>query len=292
MFYLLHGQDTYRSRNKLRELLESFHAKVSGVALFIIDENNFNEVEFEELLKAKSLFDKKYVITAENLFADKDYRDFVFSKLKQCARSENIFIFLEKEVEEKHLEKFKKHAAKIQQFDLLVDAKLNAWFASKKIPANIASDIIKKSGSDLWRASKEIEKYQLGSEIFKSGETPAYNPFLICDAFAEKNKIKSWIIFQQALMAGIPTEEVFFKIIWQVKNLLMIKILMSAGVKDIIKESGLHAFVASKIIKVVKNFTEEELENYSYEMLRIYHEERRGESELPIEFEKFLITSG
>ena len=43
-------------------------------------------------------------------------------------------------------------------------------------------------------------------------------------------------------------------------------------------------------MKAAKNFTEDELVNYSYEMLKIYHEERRGESELPIELEKLLIN--
>jgi len=82
---------------------------------------------------------------------------------------------------------------------------------------------------------------------------------------------------------------VFFKTLWQIKNLLLVKKLMNAGVANVSKETGLHSFVAGKAIKAAKNFSEDELVNYSYEMLKIYHEERRGESELPIEFEKFLL---
>ena len=168
---------------------------------------------------------------------------------------------------------------------------MKARFAAKKIPANIASEIIKKCGSDLWRASKEIEKYALGGLTAKQETVAEYNPFAICDAFAEKNKAKAWIIYQQALRQGIPDEEVFFKIIWQIKNLLLVKKLMNAGVANVSKETGLHSFVVGKAIKAAKNFSEQELINYSYEMLKIYHEERRGESELPIEFEKLLISS-
>ena len=43
----------------------------------------------------------------------------------------------------------------------------------------------------------------------------------------------------------------------------MVKKLINAGVANIIKETGLHAFVASKAIKATKNFSEEELINYS-----------------------------
>ena len=141
----------------------------------------------------------------------------------------------------------------------------------------------------MWSASKEIEKYQLGGEVAKQYGAPEYNPFAICDAFAEKNKAKMWIIYQQALRQGIPAEEVFFKIFWQIKNLLLVKKLINAGVDNVIKETGLNAFVAGKAIKSAQRFSEEELENYSYEMLKIYHEERRGLLELPIEFEKLLI---
>ena len=289
MFYILYGQDTYRSREKLNELVSHFKTKVSGLGFFRIERDNFNEAEFDELLKGKTLFEKKYVVVCEGILENKQTADFVLGNLDKLAKTENMFLFLEEEADEKVLEEFKKQAYKVQEFKLLDGMKLKAWFAAKKIPANISSDIIKKCGSDLWRASREIEKYSLGGLTAKQEADTPYNPFAICDAFAEKNKAKAWTIYQQALRRGIPAEEVFFKILWQIKNLLLVKKLMNAKVADVGKESGLKPFVAGKAIKAVKNFTEGELINYSYEMLKIYHEERRGESELPIEFEKMLI---
>lgn len=290
MFYLLYGKDTYRSREKLNELVLHFKTKVSDLGFFKIEGESFNEAEFEGLLKSKTLFEKKYIVVCDRVMENKQAADFVVENLKNCAESENIFLFWEEELDEKNLEKFKKHAAKVQNFEPLAGAKLKAWFNEKKIPADIASDIIKKCGSDLWRASKEIEKYQLGGLTAKLAEAPAYNPFAVCDAFAEKNKTKTWIICQQALRQGVPAEEVFFKILWQIKNLLLVKKLMNTGIVNIGKESGLKPFVAGKAIKAAKNFTEDELINFSYEMLKIYHQERRGESELPIEFEKFILS--
>ena len=290
MFYLLHGQDTYRSREKLNELISHFKTKVSDFGFFRIEGESFNEAEFEELLKGKTLFEKKYVVVCEGVLENKQMADFVLGNMDELAKTENMFLFLEEEIGDNVLEEFKKQAYKVQEFKPLDGVKLKAWFSVKKIPANIASEIIKKCGPDLWRASKEIEKYQLGGETSKLDEMPAYNPFAICDAFAEKNKAKAWTIYQQALRQGIPAEEVFFKVLWQIKNLLLAKKLMSAGVSNIAKETGLHAFVAGKAIKAAQKFSEEELINYSYEVLKIYHEERRGESELPIEFEKMLIN--
>lgn len=289
MFYLLYGRDTYRSREKLKELLNHFKTKISDLGVFRIEGEGFKEAEFEEILKAKNLFEKKNVVVCEGAVEDKLAADFVMANLEKCAKSENIFLFLEEEIGEKVLEEFKKHAAKAQEFDLLKGSKLNSWFASKKVPANIAGSIIKKCGSDLWCASKEIEKHELGGQLEVAQTQSEYNPFAICDAFAEKNKVKAWIILQQALTQGIAAEEVFFKILWQVKNLLMVKKLNSAEIVNIAQETGLHPFVAGKALRASKNFTEEELENYSAEMVRIYHQERRGEGELEIEFEKLLI---
>ncbi len=291
MFYLLYGQDTYRSREKLKELVSHFKTKVSDWGFFRIEGENLNEEKFKELLKGKTLFEKKYVVVCEGVLENKQTADFISGNLDKLAKTDNMFLFLEEEIDEKTLKEFKKQAYKVQEFKPFDGIKLKAWFAAKKIPANIAVEIIKKCGSDLWRASKEIEKYQLGGLIAKLSETSVYNPFAICDAFAEKKKAKAWIIYQQALRQGIPDEDVFFKILWQVKNLLMVKKLMDAGVANVAKEAGLHAFVASKAIRAVKNFSEYELVNYSYEMLKIYHEERRGISELPVELEKMLILS-
>ena len=289
MFYILHGQDTYRSREKLNELVSYFKTKVSGLGFFKIEGENFSEAEFQELLKGKILFEKKYVVVCEKVLENKEALNFVMDNSDDLAKTDNMFLFLEEEVDEKILEEFKKMAYKVQEFKPLDGVKLKAWFAAKKIPANIASEIIKKCGSDLWRASKEIEKYEIGGLTTKQEINAPYNPFAICDAFAGKNKAKAWMIYQQALRQGIPDEEVFFKILWQIKNLLLVKKLMNAEVANIIKETGLHAFVAGKAIKAAQKFSEQELINYSYEMLKIYHEERRGESELPIEFEKFLL---
>ena len=290
MFYILHGQDTYRSREKFNELVSHFKTKVSDLGFFRIEGENFSEAEFKELLRGKTLFEKKYVVVCDEVLENKEALNFILGSLDDLAKTDNMFLFLEEEVDEKVLEEFKKQAYKIQEYKPLDGVKLKAWFAAQKIPLNIASEIIKKCGSDLWRASKEIEKYELGGLTAKQETVAEYNPFAICDAFAEKNKAKAWTIYQQALRQGIPDEEVFFKIIWQIKNLLLVKKLMNAGVSNVAKETGLHSFVAGKAIKAAQKFSEEELINYSYEMLKIYHEKRRGESELPIEFEKLLIN--
>lgn len=290
MFYLLHGQDTYRSREKLNELVKFFRVKMSDLGVFNIDNDNFTEAEFEELIRAKNLFNKKYVVVCDRLFDNKHIVEFVAGKLERCAASENIFIFWEEILDEKILKSVKKNAAKMQEFNNLTGVKLRAWFNNKKIPPQAAEKIISQCVSDLWCAAKEIEKYQLGGEVGAGLARGEYNPFAICDAFAAKDKAGAWALLQVALLYGVPAEDVFYKILWQIKNLLLIKKLVIAKVENLEKETGLHPFVIKKALRAAENFNEGELINYSGEMVRIYHEERRGLCELPIELEKFILS--
>lgn len=290
MFYLLHGQDTYRSKEKLNELIEFFRAKVSGFGVFNIDNESFTESEFEELIRAKNLFNKKYVIICDRIFENKYAADFVIGKLERCASSENIFIFWEEILDEKMSESVKKNAAKTQEFNNLTGVKLRAWFNNKKISSQAAEKIISQCGSDLWCAAKEIEKYQLGGEVGAGLARGEYNPFAICDAFAAKDKAKAWILLQKAILSGVPAEDVFFKVLWQIKNLLLIKKLVDAKIKNLEKETGLHPFVIKKALRAASDFSEKELINYSREMVKIYHEERRGLCELLIGLEKFILS--
>src|SRR3989344_5301442 len=150
MFYFLHGQDTYKSKEKLNELVSYFKTKVSGLGFFKIEGENFNEADFKELLRGKTLFEKKYVVVCEGVLENKEALSFILGNLDNLAKADNMFLFLEEEIDEKSLEEFGKSAYKVQEYKPLDGVKLKAWFAAKKIPANIASEIIKKCGSDLW----------------------------------------------------------------------------------------------------------------------------------------------
>ncbi|MBU4477192.1 hypothetical protein L6251_00305, partial [Candidatus Parcubacteria bacterium] len=244
------------------------------------------------------LFEKKYVVACDNVFENKEARNFVKKNIGAIAGSPNIFIFLEADLDAEFLELFKKLAEKIQEFPLLTGLKLRKWVKEKagEIPFALQEEIIKNCGSDLWRASKEIEKYELGMIGAASnqgatliGVIGKYNLFAICDAVAERNKGKAWVSFQEGILSGILPEEIFYKVVWEVKNLLMIKKLQSAGVKNLEKETGLHPFVAKKALVGARNFTEEELRGHSFGLVNLYHDVRSGRAEFQIGLEKFLL---
>jgi DNA polymerase III delta subunit len=253
MIYFLHGKDTEKSRQKLNELLHFFRSKDNDVSIFKFDEYDFEKEKIDELSRSGTLFGGKVVVVFNRIFDDKNISKIILENLDAYASSKNIFILYEEEIDDKFFDLIKEKAKKVQKFNLPV--------------------------------SKEPKVGRFGGK-----EYGGYNPFLVCDAVGEKNKKKAWLVFQEALLAGVPAEEVFWKVWWQTKNLLLIKTLAEGGVKSLEKESGLHPFVVKKNIGFSKNFSFKELDDFSWKLVELYHNARRGLADFEIGLEKILIN--
>lgn len=296
MLYLIYGKDTYRSRQKLNEILSAFRSKRSGLGVFYFDEQSFDEGSFKELVKSQTLFEDKNAVVCENLLEDGGVAKFVENNLEEIAGSQNIFIFLEKEIEETLAEKIIACAHKAQKLEPLLGATLKKFIQKEletggaKYSANNIDAIAGKCGSDLWCASKEVEKIILGGKVAGKEEVVAYNPFAISDAMGEKNKRKAWLVLQQARLAGVSDEEVFWKIVWQIKTLLLVKKTAEADSKNLEKDTGLHPFVVKKALSNIKNFAPGELEEMSFKALEFYHNARLSRADWEIGVEKLIVS--
>lgn len=116
MIYLLYGNNTQTSREKLHVLLEALSKKRPDAEHFYINSENTPEFSIEELISSQGLFEQKYIVVLDNLFADKDKKDELVKFLKEMQSAEHVFIFLEGKLDKKTLTKFEKYAEKIQEF--------------------------------------------------------------------------------------------------------------------------------------------------------------------------------
>lgn len=296
MLYLFYGKDTHRSRQKLNEVLSVFRSKRSDLALFNFDEQSFTEDAFKELLKCQTLFDEKHAVVCENILENSSIAKFILEQLDSVTNSQNVFIFLETGIEEKLLEQIKEKAKQVQLFDLLTGVQLKKWVNNELIKSSVknasvvAESVIKKCGSNLWCVSKEIEKISLGGSIEAQKSLSGYSPFAVADAVGERNKRNAWLALQQARMAGVPDEEVFWKMAWQIKTLLLVKKSSDMSVKDLEKETGLHPFVVKKALANLKNFAPGELEEMSYKAIEFYHKARISIVDWEVGLERLLIS--
>ncbi|MBI2099744.1 MAG: hypothetical protein HYT48_00180 [Candidatus Vogelbacteria bacterium] len=96
-----------------------------------------------------------------------------------------------------------------------------------------------------------------------------FNIFSLTNALGERDRKKMWLLYQEALNEGWPAEEIFWKLQWQVKTLLLVKASPAAPIPN------LKPFVLQKNRAHAKNFSLPELRQLSASLLALWHESKR-----------------
>lgn len=116
MLYLLHGENKIKAREKAVELIESLRLKKPDASYQKIETDDFSNDLLEELISGQGLFENKKIVYFDSVCENKEFKEFVLSKLARIAESENILIFLEGKLDKASLTKFEKKAKKVQVF--------------------------------------------------------------------------------------------------------------------------------------------------------------------------------
>lgn len=149
-------------------------------------------------------------------------------------------------------------------------------FLERKLPVALEKKL-KKLNQELW----QFEGLPKPKNKWADSR---WNPFALTDALAERDRRRLWVLSQKALLAGVRPEEIFWKIFWQVKNLLVAK--RAKNVKD----SGLSPYPYQKARVWAKDFSDQELENLSASLVSLYHDSRRGLSDFATSLELFILS--
>ena len=130
MLFLIYGNDFEKARAKARELIADLLKKRPGAEVFRLEDEMVNASKLDELSGSQGLFQRKYIVFADNVFRSEEAKEIVLGKLKSLAESENIFIFLEDELGRGDLKELEKFAEKVQRF---------SGVAKKEKPFNVFS---------------------------------------------------------------------------------------------------------------------------------------------------------
>ncbi len=117
----------------------------------------------------------------------------------------------------------------------------------------------------------------------KVDRKPAFNIFSLGDALGRRNKKELWVLYQDALRAGIEPEEISGTLFWSVKNMMLMKDAPAGTL------CGLNPFVAKKTREFAKNYTKEELLDLSHSLIVAYHEAHLGGEPMTIALERFTL---
>ena len=278
MIIFLYGPDTYRSRQKLNEIVERYKKiHKSGLNLRYFDFKKDNFEDFRDAFKSSSMFDEKKLLILRNAFLNSDLEEKFVNFIKKFAKSKEVIVFYEKEIKKdtplfKYLIKY----GKSQSFQLLEGFRLKNWVKKEfkkysteidDFALNLLLDFV---GNNLWQMTNEIKKlvsYKNGKKITAKDVQALVHPkietdiFKTIDAIAVKNKKKALELVKKHLEKGDSPSYILAMINYQFRNLLMIKDLILRGKNQnyIRKVTNLHPFVIEKTLKLAKRFQFEEL---------------------------------
>lgn len=135
------------------------------------------------------------------------------------------------------------------------------------------------------KAAKAQEISLPKSKIGKGREE--YNVYLLSDALGARDRRELWVQYQYALAAGLVAEEIFWKLLWQVKNMILAVRGSRAATPESLK---MNPFVFKKALAAARNFSEEELNALHRDFLILYHDTRRGKAELAAGLEARILS--
>lgn len=312
MVLFLYGEDSYRSRAKLKQIEERFKKTDKSRVNFIkIDgeRNPWKNIE-KEILSPPFLHDKKLVVV-ENFLKKRGQKfDEAVAFLKEEKIPDGtVVVFWDdsKPDERTAIFKFLAKPKQADKFDLLDAVKLRKWIAEAaaereiKIEPRAVEMILGLVGSDLWQMSGELDKlaaYVRGQKeknnlvtaedvaIFVRGKFDE-NIFSLTDALGTKNKKTVFNLLNEQIEAGLEEGYIFAMLVRQFRILLQIKELVAKeysfisasdpGIKQkIAMELGLHPYVVQKTLYQIKNFSLPELKKFYGKLLAIDMKMKRG----------------
>ncbi|GAI41646.1 unnamed protein product, partial [marine sediment metagenome] len=238
------GQDTYRSRRKLNEIIEH-HKKIhkSGLNLKYLNLNEKGFEDFKDEFQSISMFAEKKLIILEETFTNQNFKENFLKNSKKFVNSGDIVLFYETTETPRNssLFKFLKKYTKSQEFKLLEGENLKNWVKKEienykvKIHPIALEKLIDYVGNDLWQMANEIRKlvsYKENKKIeVKDIELlvkPKIAPeiFKTIDAIASKNKKQALEFIHKHLEKGDSPLYLLSMINFQFRNLLTIRDLI------------------------------------------------------------------
>ncbi len=283
MIIFLYGPDTYRSQQKLNEIIERYKkTSKSGLNLKYFDFKKDSYQELKDEFQIISMFQEKKLMVLKNAFFNAKFKRKFLEKSKKFRDSKDIILFYEEGEFSKNdaLFNFLKKQAKFQEFKLLESQRLKNWAKKEfekyqcQVSDRALGKLIEFIGNDLWQISNEIKKlvsYKKKQEIGEEDVELLVKPkietdiFKTIDAISSGNKKQALLLIHKHLEKGDSPLYLLSMINFQFRNLLLVKSCGSKAelyvndMRILSEKLKLHPYVIRKSIQQARRFTIDEL---------------------------------
>ena len=294
MIIFLYGRDSFRSYQKLKEIVKKYREKnPDSLSLHKIDVSSTDLKEIKLVLSSSPLFEEKKLVILKRAFsldAEKQKKFTALLKEKGIAQDKgNILVFITEGEPDKRtvLFKYLNKYSRSQKFDLLNKPHLRVWvkkiiddqFPELEISNYLIEFLITNLGPDLWRIYQELQKmdaYQKSNHKKITKEdieklvvfSEDSDIFKTIDALASKKKKEALRLLQVHFKNLEPELKILAMFEFQFRTLIKIKALIDKRLDyySIQRQTKLHPFVFRKAFQLSKLFSMEELKNI-YEKL-------------------------
>ena len=141
--------------------------------------------------------------------------------------------------------------------------------------------IEKKLLTKLEKESFKVASFDLAEE---KKVTAGFNIFTLTDALGARDRKQLWVLYQRALRSEeFADEEIFWKLVWQIKNILLVK---TSNKPD---KLGIHPYALKKTVGYAAKYSKEELVDLLGKLTEHYHESRRGKVDFGIGLEQIIL---
>lgn len=293
MVIFLYGPDSYRSQEKLFDLIEKFKEKrdSAGTSILKLDGEELASDEFRKAIFSAGLFAKKRMVIIKNLLStnkNSELLEEVMKFLQNKNNQDNVIIFyetnepLKNNLNKKAFELLKKEKY-AEEFELLDEKHLNKWINEqvKKSNGSISDAamtmLIDFFGNNLWSLKNEIEKSlaygqgRITPEIVSllGEKEQEENIFALIDALIGRNKKIAMELLNKELAKGTFFPQIIGSLAYQFRIMIQVKSSASSNFYQLAKDLGAHPFSIKKASVQVKKYSFEELKKIYQEILNI-----------------------
>jgi len=279
MLIFLYGPDTYRSRQKLNEIIENYKkAHKKGLNLKYFEEKDLDFGEIQNEIQQTSIIAGNKMLILEDTFSNVDFKEKFLKNSKNFISSKDLILFYEeREISGTNsLLKLLKKSGKSQEFKLLEGQNLKNWIKKEfnsytaKTESLVIEKLINFLGNDSWQLSNEIKKlatYKKNKIIQARDVELLVKPkidvdiFKTIDAIAEKNKKQALSLLHKHLEKGDSPLYLLSMINFQFRNLIQIKSLVEKNCtyQNIVRSTKLHPYIVKKSLWQARSFSFPEL---------------------------------
>lgn len=268
MLLILYGSDTYRSRQKLREIIGEYRQKAGeNFNLEKLDAEENNLAGLKNIVQGGSLFSSKKLVIVEEAFSFEKSFSYLLEAVRGLGVIKDVFLILwDRNLSAEslgRLEQIRPLADRIQEFKSLTGRNLQNWLGEeakkrglKLYPAQFTQ--LAYLGSDLWGLINEFDKMALtGATDFKKQDSQQYSIFQLGDTFFVSSKTALGVLLD-LLHRGYDDFGLFSYLANHGRTLLTVKTYLEKRM-SVPADDHLHPYVIKKASALARGIAQGKL---------------------------------